>query len=97
MKRILFLWLTLFATISLWAAFTPSAFTVAAKGKQVVFSQGNLQCTLSATDTTWSFAEYQTEMLGGDNISGSSLADKIDLFGWSGSTGTAKWGISTSY
>ncbi len=97
MKRILFLWLTLFATISLWAAFTPSTFTVAAKGKQVVFSQGNLQCTLSATDTTWSFAEYQTEMLGGDNISGSSLADKIDLFGWSGSTGTAKWGISTSY
>lgn len=24
------------------------------------------------------------------------MADKIDLFGWSGSTGSAKWGISTS-
>ncbi len=24
------------------------------------------------------------------------MADKIDLFGWSGSTGSAKWGVSTS-
>ncbi len=35
-------------------------------------------------------------MLGTANVSGSALADKIDLFGWSGSTGAAKWGISTS-
>ena len=27
---------------------------------------------------------------------GNTLADKIDLFGWSGSTESAKWGISTS-
>ena len=27
---------------------------------------------------------------------GTALADKIDLFGWSGSTGSAKWGVSTS-
>ena len=35
-------------------------------------------------------------MLGEANVSGSALADKIDLFGWSGSTGSAQWGISTS-
>ena len=35
-------------------------------------------------------------MLGDANVNGSTLADKIDLFGWSGSTGSAKWGISTS-
>ena len=78
------------------SAFTPAKFTVSAEGKQVYFSQGNLQCTLSATDTTWSFAEYQTEMIGTANVSGSAPADKIDLFGWSGSTGSAKWGISAS-
>ena len=27
---------------------------------------------------------------------GTALADKIDLFGWSGSTGSAKWGVSAS-
>ena len=27
---------------------------------------------------------------------GTALADKIDLFGWSGSTGSAKWGIGVS-
>ncbi len=63
--------------------------------KQVYFSPGNLQCTLSATDTTWSFAENQYDMLGTTNVSDGALAYKIDLFGWSGSTG-AKWGISTS-
>ncbi len=78
------------------SAFTPAKFTISESGKQVLFSQGNLQCTPSATDTTWSFAEYQTEMIGTDNVSGSALADKIDLFGWSGSTGSAKWGISAS-
>ncbi len=70
------------------------AFSVSAD-KQVAFSKGNLQCTLSATDTTWSFAENQYDMLGTANVSDGALADKIDLFGWSGSTG-AKWGISTS-
>ncbi len=78
------------------SAFTPAKFTVSADGKQVSFSQGNLQCALSATDTIWSFAEYQTEMLGTDNVSGGALANTIDLFGWSGNTGSAKWGISTS-
>ena len=35
-------------------------------------------------------------MIGEANVNGSELADKIDLFGWSGSTATAKWGVSTS-
>ncbi len=35
-------------------------------------------------------------MLGTANVSGGAIADKIDLFGWSGNTGTAKWGIGTS-
>ncbi len=70
------------------------AFSVSAD-KQVAFSKGNLQCTLSATDTTWSFAENQYDMLGSANVSDGALADKIDLFGWS-TTASAKWGISTS-
>ena len=84
------------------------AFSVA-EGKQIAFSRGNLQYT--ASTTTWAFAENQYDMIGTANVtggtesydatygyskSGSALADKIDLFGWSGSTGTAKWGISTS-
>ncbi len=71
------------------------AFSVS-ENKYVAFTKGNLQCTLSATDTTWSFAENQYDMLGSANVSDGALADKIDLFGWSGSTGSAKWGISTS-
>ena len=62
--------------------------------RQVKFSKGNLQYTQS-TDT-WAFAANQYEMLGTANVENSALVDKIDLFGWSGSTATAKWGISTS-
>ena len=85
------------------------AFSVSAT-KQVRFSKGNLQYTQSTQ--TWAFAEHQYDMLGTDNVdggtvqvdanygyyykNGNTLADKIDLFGWSGSTGSAKWGISTS-
>lgn len=79
-----------------------------AKGKYVRFSMGNLQYTQS-TDT-WAFAKNQYDMIGMDNVTGGTmesdeygyykigetLADKIDLFGWSGSTATAKWGISIS-
>ena len=64
--------------------------------KQVIFSPGNLQYTKSTK--TWSFASAQYEMIGTDNViggsvsidgklgynkSGTALADKIDLFGWS--------------
>ena len=69
------------------------AFSVSAT-KQVRFSKGNLQYTQSTQ--TWSFADNQYDMIGDANVSGSDLADKIDLFGWSGSTGSAKWGIGTS-
>jgi hypothetical protein len=77
--------------------------------KQVTFSQGNLQYTQSTN--TWSFAENQYDYIGTDNVTGGSvssdpahgdskegsgLADKVDLFGWSGSTGSAKFGVSTS-
>ena len=68
-------------------------FSVAAD-KQVRFSKGNLQYTQSTN--TWAFAANQYEMLGTANVEYSALADKIDLFGWSGSTGAAKWGISIS-
>ena len=83
-------------------------FSVAAD-KQVYFSQGNLQYTQSTA--TWAFAEHQYDMIGtdnvtggtvyhnakeGDEVSGEALADKIDLFGWSGSTGTAQWGVGIS-
>ncbi len=79
-------------------AYTPKPFTVA-EGKQITFSGGNLQYTQSTQ--TWAFAEHQYDMLGEANITTGAdgnkvLADKIDLFGWSGSTGSAKWGISTS-
>lgn len=85
----------------------PGVFSVSAD-KQVQFSRGNLQYTQSTN--TWSFAAQQYEFIGTDNVtggsvshdasgdskSGTALADKIDLFGWSGSTATAKWGISIS-
>jgi hypothetical protein len=75
--------------------------------KQVTFSPGNLQYTRS-TDT-WSFASTQYEIIGTDNVTGGSvstdatygdsktgtaLADKVDLFGWS--TSTTNFGVSTS-
>ena len=69
------------------------AFSVA-EGKQIAFSRGNLQYTQSTA--TWAFAEHQYDMIGTANVSGSDLADKIDLFGWSADNETAKWGISTS-
>ena len=83
-------------------------FSVAAD-KQVYFSQGNLQYTQSTT--TWAFAEHQYDMIGtdnvtggtvshdakvGDKVSGEALADKIDLFGWSGSTAAVQWGVGIS-
>ena len=75
--------------------------------KQVTFSPGNLQYTRSTN--TWSFAENQYDYIGTDNVtggsvstdatygdskSGTALADKVDLFGWS--TSTTNFGVSTS-
>ena len=77
------------------------------EGKKVTFSPGNLQYTQSSN--TWSFAENQWDMIGTDNVtggsvfsdpnygyskSGTALADKVDLFGWS--TSATNFGVSTS-
>ena len=84
------------------------AFSVSAN-KQVIFSKGCLQYTQSTN--TWEFANEQYEVIGTDNVvggtvanspvtgiskSGTALADKIDLFGWSTDNATFSWGISTS-
>lgn len=72
-------------------------FTVSAEGKKVRFTKGNLQCSGVQSGTySWSFAENQYDMLGDANISGFALADKIDIFGWSGDNTTAQWGINIS-
>ena len=70
-------------------AYVAKPFTVA-EGKQVTFSGGNLQYTRSTQ--TWAFAEHQYDTIGNANITTGAegnkvLADKIDLFGWSGNTG----------
>jgi len=96
MKKLTTCLVALCATAALWASnFTPAAFSIAS-GKQVYFSPGNLQCSgVTTKNYVWSFAAEQYEMLGTANVSSSALADKIDLFGWSGSTATyASYGIS---
>lgn len=62
--------------------------------KQVRFSQGNLQYKRSAD--TWYFAENQYDMIGFANVDNGALADKIDLFGWSGDAGSVAFGIGIS-
>ena len=97
MKRLLSFYLAFCATAALWAAFTPAKFTVSADGRQVYFSQGNLQCSgVISGEYVWSFAKNQYDMLGSANVSSGKLADKIDLFGWSTNNTTTPWGISTS-
>lgn len=60
----------------------PGRFAVNADGGFVCFSQGNL--TYTASTDSWAFAEHQYDMVGNANLVGNTLADKIDLFGWSG-------------
>lgn len=62
--------------------------------KQIVFAPGNLQYTLSTN--TWNFAKEQYEILGKANIEKDTLANHIDLFGWSANNTTAPFGVSTS-
>ncbi|MBR1564632.1 MAG: hypothetical protein IJ650_04725 [Paludibacteraceae bacterium] len=58
----------------------PGKFSVSA-GKQVHFSQGNLQ--YKASTDTWQFAQQQTDYVGDDNVNISPTYDGwIDLFGW---------------
>lgn len=70
-------------------------FTVNAQGKQIVFSQGNLQYNPS-TDT-WRFADSQLTAIGFYNgeISSSTYNGWLDLFGWG--TGTNPTNYSTDW
>lgn len=62
-----------------------SLFSVA-RGKQVMFSRGNLQ--YQASTDTWRFAEQQYLCAGDDNANAAaSYTGWIDLFGW----GTSGW------
>lgn len=85
-------------------------FTVNGSGKQVSFSQGNLQATYNGANWTWSFATTQwgyignaagnTSINGNGTVSASNVT--VDLFGWVGESSTvlttspAKYGISNS-
>ena len=61
-------------------ALTKGAFTIA-QGKQVYFSQGNLQ--YQASTNTWRFSENQWDIIGEANENISETYDGwIDLFGW---------------
>lgn len=56
-------------------------FTINAQGKQVVFSQGNLQ--YKASTDTWRFAKNQYDTIGSRNANISAVyTGWIDLFGW---------------
>jgi uncharacterized repeat protein (TIGR02543 family) len=75
-------------------AFTVGEFSIS-DTKKVAFSLGNLQ--YHPKNDTWRFAEKQTDCIGTDNKYLAADYDGwIDLFGWSGSTGSAKFGVSTS-
>ena len=65
-----------------------------AKDKQVSFSQGNLQ--YNRQFDKWYFADNQYDYIGEDNVKDGQLANHIDLFGWSGDSGKAPYGISAS-
>ena len=65
------------------------------EGKQVIFSTGNLQ--YHPMNNEWRFAENQYDRIGEDNKNISTDYDGwIDLFGWSASDGSAKFGVSSS-
>lgn len=97
--------------ISVSGPVLPGKFTVNADGKQVNFSQGNLQATYDGTNWTWKFAENQYDYIG-EKSGNTSLTDRdpfvswtgdtliVDLFGWVGKssewTGVAQYGITNS-
>ena len=63
--------------------------------KVVTFSPGNLQ--YHPKNDEWRFAENQYDTIGEYNKNISTDYDGwIDMFGWSGSTGSAKFGVSSS-
>lgn len=73
------------AIVSIEKGAIKAAFSVAA-GKQVYFSQGNLQ--FQASTDTWRFAINQYDIIGeGNENVADNYAGWIDLFGW----GTSGW------
>lgn len=64
------------------------------EGKYVSFSQGNLQYVQSTKE--WLFAKDQLEYIGAANVKNGALADKLDLFGWSGKDSKVPFGVGTS-
>ena len=81
--------------------FTPKAFTVNAAGKQVYFSQGNLQAAYDGSKWNWFFAINQWDYVGNatanTSITGNgivSVNDTVDIFGWS--TKANYYGITKS-
>ena len=73
---------------------TAMPFSISAS-KQIYFSSGNLQ--YHPANKEWRFAESQLDYIGYANSNCSSNYNGwIDLFGWSGSTSYANFGVSTS-
>lgn len=77
-------------------------FTINAEGKQVYFSQGNLQATYNGSSWIWAFAEHQYDYIGNatanNAVNGSmavSAIGTVDLFGWNGGNST-HYGINNS-
>ncbi|UPS45040.1 fimbrillin family protein [Prevotella sp. E15-22] len=99
-------------TTMVYAGVLNGQFTVNGSGKQVMFSQGNLQATYNGSSWTWAFATNQWTYIGNaagntkvsssspyvSGYSGSSTT--VDLFGWVGAsstwTGVNKYGITSS-
>ena len=72
----------------------PAPFSVS-DDNQVLFSPGNLQ--YHPKNDIWQFAASQTSYIGDANSNTTSDYDGwIDLFGWSGSEGSAEFGVSSS-
>ena len=78
----------------------PGKFSVSA-GKQVNFSQGNLQATYNGSSWGWSFAANQWDYIGANaantKINGNGTVSEngtVDLFGWS--TAATYYGIHNS-
>ena len=74
---------------------SPKKFTVAS-GKQVYFSQGNLQYIGSAATPYWKFADHQFDFLGNNGQGSTSETADRDLFGWGTSGYNNKYPYMTS-
>lgn len=83
MRKIASILIVLVASIAVMATegALSGKFTINAQGKQVVFSQGNLQ--YKASTDTWRFAKNQYDTIGSRNANISAVyTGWIDLFGW---------------